>query len=340
MRVGIVGGGNISGTHARAAQALGLTVAAVYGRNAERTAQLAAEVHATPYGDYDAFLRHGLDFVILGSPSACHAADGIAAARQGLHVLAEKPLDVTTERVDALIAATDAAGVRLGVCFQDRLQPDIRATQACIADGTLGRPILISGRVKWYRSPEYYGGSRWRGTRAFDGGGALMNQAIHTVDLMVWMFGPVARVHASTATRLHAIEVEDTAVAVFEFRSGALGVIEASTAVHPGFPRRLEVTGAEGTLVIEHDRLVRADLRTGDTPQGSGAPADTNRSASSARVRDTRAHQRVIEDFVRAIETGGTPSCDGREARRSVELIQAIYESARTHQPVTLPEQS
>jgi predicted dehydrogenase len=164
-----------------------------------------------------------------------------------------------------------------------------------------------------------------------------MNQAIHTVDLMLWMFGPVARVQAATGTRLHTIKVEDTAAAVVEFASGAIGVIEASTAVYPGYPRRLEVTGTEGTLIIEHDRLVHADLRQAPQVTPAAAPADTNQSASSAKVSDTRAHQRVIEDFVRAIETGGTPWCSGAEGRRSVELIEGIYEAARTHTPVTFP---
>jgi UDP-N-acetyl-2-amino-2-deoxyglucuronate dehydrogenase len=337
MRVGIIGGGNISDTHARAAQAIGgLTVDAVYGANAERTAALASDVGATPYDDFDRFLAHGLDLVIIGSPSGRHAEQGIAAARRGLHVLVEKPVDISTARVDALLAEVDRAGVKLGVCFQDRLHPDINATKALVDAGRLGRPVLASGRVKWYRPPEYYAGSRWRGTWELDGGGALMNQAIHTVDLLLWMFGPVARVYASTATRVHAIEVEDTAVAVLEFASGALGTIEATTSVYPGYARRIELTGAEGTIVIEHDRVVRSDMQSGEPAVVSTAGGDVNASASSAKVSDTRAHQRIIRDFVNAIETGGTPVCDGRDGRRSVALVEAIYASARTHQPVVL----
>ena len=307
MRVGIIGGGGISETHARAAAGVpGLTVAAVYGENRERVAQLASEHGAAAYDNFERFLAHPLDLVAIGSPSGLHAAHGIAAAERGFHVLVEKPIDVTVERADALIAAAEAAGVRLGVFFQDRLRPEVIRLKGTLDAGELGAPVMISGRVKWYRPREYYTNSRWRGTRALDGGGALMNQGIHTVDLVQWLFGPVARVQGSAATRLHDIEVEDTAAAVLEFTSGAIGVIEAATSIHPGYARRLEVTGTKGTVVLE----------------------DANPSTTSPVVADASAHQRVLEDFIRAIQTGGSPACDGREARKSVELVRAIYASA------------
>lgn len=308
MRIGIVGAGNISETHVRAARAVpGLAVAAVYGENRERVARLASEHGATAYDNFNRFLAHQLDLVAIGSPSALHAQQGIAAAQRGLHVLVEKPIDITVERADALIAAADAAGVRLGVFFQDRLRPDVVRLKTMLDAGELGAPVMISGRVKWYRPPEYYANSRWRGTWALDGGGALINQGIHTVDLVQWLFGPVARVQGSVATRLHDIEVEDTAAAVLEFTSGAIGVIEAATSVHPGYARRLEVTGTKGTIVLE----------------------DANPSATSPVVADVSAHQRVLEDFIRAIRTGASPACDGREARKSVALVTAIYASAQ-----------
>src|SRR5262249_54712386 len=195
------------------------------------------------------------------SPSGLHAEQGIGAARRGLHVLVEKPIDVTTARADALIAEAARAGVTLGVIFQDRLKPDVVRMKALVDAGRLGAPILASARVRWYRPPSYYEGSRWRGTRALDGGGALMNQGVHTVDLLLWLFGPVRRVSAAAATRLHAIEVEDTAVAALEFASGALGTLEAATSAFPGYSRRLELTGANGTLILDGDDLVGIDLR-------------------------------------------------------------------------------
>ncbi|MBI1874730.1 MAG: Gfo/Idh/MocA family oxidoreductase [Acidobacteria bacterium] len=345
MRIGIIGGGNISETHARAARAVpGLDVVAFYGLNHERTARLARHYGGTAYDDFETFLTHRpMDVVAIGSPSGLHGEQGIAAARRGLHVLVEKPLDITTERADALIAAADAAGVKLGVFFQDRLRPAACEMKAMLDAGEIGDPVMISGRVKWYRPPEYYSGSRWRGTWALDGGGALMNQAIHTVDLMLWLFGPVARVYGCCATRVHAIEVEDTAASILEFASGAVGTIEAATSVFPGYNRRLEVTGSEGTLVLDHDRLIAVDLRARPSPRAGAESAqttDANLSASSPVVGDESAHRRVLEDFVRAIETNGSPACDGREGRRSLELVQAIYASARAHRPVAPGEKN
>ncbi len=336
MRVGILGGGNISETHARAALSVpGVEIAAFCGQSADKVARLAREYGGGAYTDLESFLAHRpMDFVAIGSPSGVHAQQGIAAAERGLHVLVEKPIDVTTERADALIAAADRAGVRLGVFFQDRLRPAVTEMKRLVVDGLLGKPVIISGRVKWYRPPEYYSRSRWRGTLALDGGGALMNQAIHTVDLLLFLFGPVTRVSAATATRIHAIEAEDTAVALLEFESGALGTIEATTSAYPGYDRRIEMTGAEGTVILEHDRLARVDLRSG-APVNTAA-GDTTPSASSPVVSDASAHARVIEDFVRAISTHTVPACDGREGRRSVELVQAIYRSAKEKAPVAV----
>ncbi len=329
MQVGILGAGNISDTHARAARAIpGVGIAAVCGANREKTAKLAAAHGAVPYDDVEAFLAHRpMDIVAIGSPSGLHAEQAVAAIRRGLHVLVEKPLDITLDKVDAVITEAARARVKVGVFFQDRLRPDIVTIKRMIDAGRLGRPVFASGRVKWYRPPEYYASSRWRGTWALDGGGAVMNQAIHTVDVLQWLFGPVARVSARTATRVHSIEVEDTAAALFEFSSGALGVFEAGTSLYPGYARRVEVTGTEGTLILEGDRLLAADLR--NTAEVATAKPTDLESTASPVVSDSSAHQRVFEDFIRAIESDGTPACDAREARASVALVQAIYRSSR-----------
>lgn len=331
IHVGLIGAGNISQTHARAAAAIpGVSVAAVHGANGAKAHELAASHGAAAYDSLDAFLDHKpMDMVVIGSPSGVHAAQGVAAARHRLHVLVEKPIDVTTERADELIAAAEEAGVRLGILFQDRLKPGIVRLKQLVDSGGLGRVLSVSARVPWYRPPDYYRLSRWRGTAALDGGGALMNQGIHTVDLLLWVLGDVIRVQARTATLLHEIESEDTALALLEFASGAAGVLEASTATYPGYPRRVEITGTEGTVVLEHDRLVAADLRT-PRPELVGDGGDANASASSPVVSDASGHQRLIEDFLRAIETGSRPACDGHEGRRSVELVEAIYRSARS----------
>jgi UDP-N-acetyl-2-amino-2-deoxyglucuronate dehydrogenase len=334
FHVGLIGGGNISATHARAARALpGVDIAAVYGTSSEKVRRLCRKHGGKPYEDFPAFLAHQpMDLVIIGSPSGLHAMEGIAAANQGLHVLIEKPIDIRTSRADELIEATDRAGVKLGVIFQDRLKAHIRQLKDWIDRGVLGKPLLVDARVKWYRPPEYYANSRWRGTLALDGGGALINQGIHTIDLLLWLLGDVSRVQAQTATELHAIEAEDTATAILEFAGGALGLFHATTAAYPGYPRRVEISGTEGTVILEHDQIIAADLRNAPEESARIAPRDENQSASSAVVSDFRGHQAVIEDFLSAVQEDTVPACDGREGRRSLALVEAIYRAAGSPQ--------
>jgi UDP-N-acetyl-2-amino-2-deoxyglucuronate dehydrogenase len=306
MRIGIIGAGGISGTHVRAVQGIDAAeVVAVYGHNREKTAALAASADAAAYHDFDRFLAHPMDMVAIGSPSGLHADQAIAAVRRGLHALVEKPLDVTTARVDALIAEAERADVRVGVMFQERLLPEVVALKRRLDAGELGTPLFISGQMHWYRPPEYYATSKWRGTKGLDGGGVVINQGIHTLDLMLHLFGSARRVSGRVATRLHAIDVEDTAAALIEFVNGAFGLFEGTTAAAPGFPRRLEITGSAGRAVHE------------DPPR-------------PAVVADATPHQRVFEDFIAAAQGGRPPMCDARDARRSVALIEAIYRSAGT----------
>jgi len=330
--IGLIGGGNISETHARAALAIpDVEIAAVFGTNAEKVGRLCREYGGKPYGNLDEFLSHRpMQLAAIGSPSGLHAEQGIAAARQGLHVLTEKPIDISVERADALIGEARKAGVQLGVFFQDRCKPDILSVKNSVDAGVLGKPILADARVKWYRPPDYYSNSRWRGTWDLDGGGALINQAIHTLDLMLWIFGEVKAVQATCQTALHAIKAEDMLIAMLEFANGALGVLQAATSVFPGYPRRLELSGSEGTLIIEQDRLLATDLKKSAPDLLKNSEAEKNFSSSSPIVSNARGHQAVLEDFLRAIRTNTKPRCDGQEGRRSLALVQAIYEACRT----------
>lgn len=331
IHIGLIGGGNITDTHARAARAIpGVEIAAIYGTNPEKVAALCREHGGIQYQDFERFLAHRpMELVAIGSPSGLHATHGIAAAECGLHVLTEKPIDINTRRADDLIGAAQRSGVKLGVMFQDRVKPGIRQLKDWITTGVIGKPMLADARVKWYRPAEYYSQSRWRGTLALDGGGALINQAIHTVDLLLWLLGDVARVQSRTATALHKIEAEDTALSILEFSSGALGILQATTAAYPGYPRRLELTGSEGTVILEQDRILAANLRNPPPGFSQGALPDENQSATSAVVSDYRGHQALFEDFIHAIESDTTPVCDGREGRRSIALVEAIYRAAK-----------
>ena len=297
----------------------------MYGPTIRRAQTLAAASGAAAYDDLDAFFDgQPIDMVAIGTPSGLHGAHGAAAARRGIHLLIEKPLEITAARADALIAEADRAGITLGVIFQDRMKPDIRDLKARLDAGEVGLPRLVRAQVPWWRPAAYYRESRWRGTWALDGGGALMNQAIHTVDLVLWLCGAITRVYGKTATQCHDIEVEDTAVAVLEFASGALGTLEATTCAFPGRPRRIEISGSAGTLVLEGDGL--------EQRRDEQAPAPQN--ASSPIVADVSAHRNVFLDFIHAIHTGSPPCCVGRDARRSVAVIEAIYESSRRGTPI------
>src|SRR5712664_253589 len=338
FHIGLIGGGNITETHARAVCAIpGLEISAIHGTNAEKVARLCREHGGTPYQDFDSFSKHRLmDLAIIGSPSGVHAVQGIAAARQGLHVLTEKPIEISTARADALIEAAKQSNVQLGVIFQDRRKPHIRQLKNWLEQGLLGKILFVDARVKWYRPPEYYAGSRWRGTLALDGGGALINQGVHTVDLLLWLLGDVVRVQARIATQLHKIEAEDTAAAILEFSGGALGIFHATTAAYPGYPRHVEITGTEGTVILEHDRIIAANLRSTSAAVIESAPLDENLSSSTATVSDSRGHQSVLEDFLQAIQQNRGPACDGVEGRRSIALIEAIYRAAKTPDRVAM----
>jgi predicted dehydrogenase len=327
IHIGLIGGGNITSTHARAVAAIpGLKIVAFCGSNQRKIEQLCDEFGGAAYTDLNSFLSHpSLETVIIGSPSGLHAEQGIAAAQRGLHVLVEKPIDISTSRADALISECDRAGVKLGVIFQDRLKPNICRLKQLIVEGKLGKPLLADARVKWYRPPEYYSGSRWRGTWNLDGGGALMNQGVHTVDLLLWLLGDVTTVEARTGALLHSIQTEDTAIALLEFSSGVFGVLQATTAAYPGYARRVEITGTEGTVVLEGDLLLTTGLRNAHDDLVASQAPDGNASSTSPVVDDICGHQRVIEDFIEAIRNDSTPACDGREGSRSVALIERIY---------------
>ena len=338
IHIGIIGSGNISETHARAAREIeGVEIAAIHSRNQEKSARLSQLYGGAVYEEFESFLEHRpMNMVAIGSPSGLHAEQGVAAARHGLHVLVEKPIDINTAAADALITECERSGVKLGVFFQDRVAPDLVRLKQLLEAGKLGQPILVSASVKWYRPPEYYSESRWRGTRALDGGGALINQGVHTIDLLLWLMGEVTRVQSKAVTALHKIEVEDAVVATLEFSNGAVGILEATTAAYPGYPRRLELTGTEGTIVVEGDRIMAADLRAPLEDLSVIKEEISRTSAASPVVSDVGGHRRLMEDFIYAIETNGSARCDGREARRSVELVQAIYESSRTGMAVSL----
>ncbi|WP_164101345.1 Gfo/Idh/MocA family protein [Candidatus Laterigemmans baculatus] len=344
LRFGIVGCGMIANFHARALHdAAGAELVGCYSRSQESAAKFAAEHGCRTFDSLEAMLADPeIDAVAICTPSGAHLDPAVAAAAAGKHVMVEKPLEITPERCDAIIEACDAAKVKLGVTFQSRFHRSSQLLKGAVEANRFGRITLGDAYVKWFRSQEYYDSGAWRGTWKLDGGGALMNQAIHTVDLLLWVMGPVAEVSAMVDTATHErIEVEDVAVATVKFRNGALGVIEATTTAYPGALKRIEISGNRGSAILEEEDLkqwdfadaTEEDAKVREEMQGK---TKTGGGAADPAAIGHHGHTMVFEDFVRAIEADTVPVTDGREGRRSVELINAIYQSARENRTVKL----
>jgi predicted dehydrogenase len=338
VRYGIIGTGMIARVHAQAIRAATDSVlVAVHDSVPERAAAFAREFQVPWDADLGAFLaRSDLDAVTLATPSGARADVAVPAALAGKHLLCEKPLEVTLERVDRIIQACERGGVLLACVFQARTVGAVKRLRQALDEDRLGRLLLANVQVPWYRTQEYYDSSPWRGTWELDGGGALMNQSIHIVDLLLHFLGAPESVMAYADTLAHErIEVEDTAVAAVRFRNGALATIAVTTGVAPGFPRRLELCGSKGSVVLLDERLERWCIPESETHYMTAAAEMSERHGNLSGAADPAAisadgHREQVEDLTRAILTGGAPMVCGREARRAVELILGIYESART----------
>lgn len=361
MRFAIVGCGVIAPTHARALTQLAGRAELVACSDVvpERAAALAGEfgLRARPYEDVLA--DPSIDAISVCTPSGLHAEVGVPALLAGKHVIVEKPMEVTLEACDRLLQAQRASGTALGVVCQHRFDPAAQLAKKAVDDGDLGHLVLADARVPWFRTQEYYDSGDWRGTWELDGGGALMNQGVHTLDLLRWTCGPVTDVYARARTAAHErIEVEDVVAATLTFANGAIGTVVASTAVYPGFPARLALHGTAGSAVVEGDRLATLAVAGRPTIGGEGANAHAlqvatggTRAATSAveqvEADDApglldpadvwgEAHRRQLLDFIDAAASGRAPLVDGTEGRNAVELVRAIYASAASDSVVRL----
>lgn len=345
----IVGCGMIARFHARALQEVpGTKIVALVSRRRDNAENLLAET-GIPRCDIYASLaevlpRDDLHAVIVTTPSGNHLEPAVQAAEAGKHVVVEKPLEITPERCDRIIAACDRAGVKLCTIFPSRFGDANMELKRSIDAGRFGKLTLGETTCKWWRSQQYYDEGGWKGTKALDGGGALMNQAIHNVDLLLWMMGPVRQVFGFASTLAHErIEVEDTAVACLQFETGALGVIEATTSVHPGLPKTIAIHGDAGSVVIEQDDILRWDFRETrpedeDIRRRFATKVAASGGASHPAAISHVGHARQLADFVQAIRTGRQPLVDGREGRRAVAVVCAIYESAASGRAVTIAD--
>ncbi len=355
LRFGILGCGGIGPHHARAISGLeSAELVAVADVVPELAEELAGEYGCSYYASLEQMLSGvELDAVCVCTPSGMHAEGALAALEAGKDVVIEKPVDVTLNAADLLIEAQRATGRRVAVVSQHRFDSATRAVHEALTRGEFGRLTSGSAEVRWWRSQSYYDSGGWRGTWELDGGGVLINQAIHSIDLLQWLMGPVLEVTAYTGLLAHErIEVEDTAVAILKFVNGTLGTIVATTAAYPGLTARIAVHGDRGSAVIDDDELTyfhvagegqegdaygagggenqaeQVMARYGEVGPGSGAGADPG-SLSMA-------HRDQIQDFVEAVREGREPLVNLQEGRKPLAIIQGIYESARTGGPVRI----
>jgi predicted dehydrogenase len=342
---GIVGCGMIANFHARAiADVRGAKLVACYDTIPASAARLAASTGCRAYEHLkDMLADPKVDVVTIGTPSGAHLEPALAAARAGKHVIVEKPLEITLARCDRMIAECKKAGVKLSTVFPSRFHSGSRELKRAVDEGRFGRLTIGDAYVKWFRPQSYYDSGAWRGTWELDGGGALMNQAIHSVDLLAWLMGPVEEVMAHTATIAHQrIAVEDAAVASVRFASGALGTIEATTAAYPGYLKRIEIHGDAGSAAIEEEDIVRWDFakkhrRDATVEREMKSRHSTGGGASDPAAIGHHGHAAQFRDVVEAIGSNREPAINGPEGRRSVEIILAIYKSAETGRAVKLP---
>lgn len=338
--VALVGTGLAAAMHTAALRLLPeAEIRGVVGTSPARAEEFARR-HGLPraYPDLAACLADpAVRVVHLCTPPHTHPALTSAVATAGRHLLVDKPLARTVEEADRMIADCAAAGVLLCGLFQHRYIPLSRSVKGALAAGRLGRIHLVECSVKWWRSEEYYRGSSWRARHATEGGGALINQAIHSIDLLQWLVGPVESVAGHTATAAHAIETEDVGVAVLRLAGGALGVLQGTTAAYPGFPERIEIHGAGGSVVLDEGRRRVEWYLRGEQPRVEQEGAAQGNAADPAAV-SPEAHAAAFADFLRSVVRGEPAAVDGPEARRALEIVEAVYRSsALGGQPVTLP---
>lgn len=346
VRFAVVGAGNIGVVHAKALSDLAdiAELVAIVDPDEYKAQELASQ-HEVDYvaTDLDTILaRDDIDAVVLCTPSGMHADGAVAALDAGKHVVIEKPIDVSLAAADRIIAAEKRSGKTVAVISQHRFDKSTEKVLDAIRDGHFGPITSAIASHAWWRGQTYYDSGEWRGTWALDGGGAIMNQTVHTINLMITALGTPTEVFAYAGCLAHErIEVEDTAVAVVKFDSGALGMIHGTTAAYPGLDASLRLFGTKGSAVISNDELVFIHENAGDAPEISMSERGHNQVTDDFKLDEGdiplgRAHRRQLIDFVDAIHTGRPPRVGTADARTSLAVILAVYESAKTGQPVKL----
>ena len=341
MNFGLIGTGTIAHTHAQAVKNLpDATLTGCFSRNEEKNKDFASKYNIRAYATLEGLVSDDdIDVVIICTPSGSHFETAMLAMKHEKHVIIEKPLEISLERIDRMIAYSKEQRIKMTCIFQSRFAQSSRELKKAIEQGRFGRITMADAIVKWYRTQEYYDSGQWRGTWELDGGGALMNQSIHAIDLLQWLAGKAEFIQAVTATLGHErIEVEDTAAAVLKYRNGAVGVIQGTTAAYPGFQKRIEINGTHGSVIMEddhfthwefkeeteEDEMIRQKLSTGTAPK---------ETASNPAINPVHLFEAQISDFIDAVKNDRDPFITPEDARNSVEIILGIYQSSKNVKP-------
>lgn len=335
--IAMAGSGMIAGVHLAALKEIpDARIVGAWSLPPEETQRFSAQHQIRGYRSYDELLADPeVQAVIICLPSGHHADYGMRAASAGKHVIVEKPIDVTIAKARALIETCRKNDRRLSVIFQNRFTPAARKLRKALDQGLLGRLILGDAYVKWYRSPAYYTSNAWRGTKAIDGGGALINQAIHTIDLLQWMMGGAKRLCGLVRTSTHTIESEDLGVAVVEFSNGAVGVIEGSTAIQPGFKERIEIHGQKGSVILEGGNITAWKVEGCNEADYVDEQKVSYGSTSSPAISHVN-HKAQLEEIVASIQKNVESSINGEEGLKALRIVLGIYESSAKGQWIDL----
>ncbi len=337
-KIGIIGAGLIADFHAKAVGDINnAKLIGFCDSGSGRAKQLAEKYSCKAYSDWENMIKSGdVNVIFVASPSGAHMEPAVLAAEKGIHVLCEKPLDITLDRIDQMIASHEKSGTYLGGIFNFRYDEAVKHIKNCMSTGRFGKISYAGVYVPWYRNRKYYA-DNWHGTKKLDGGGALMNQSIHMIDLLQYLMGPVKSLKSYIATIVHKIEVEDTGVASLQFKNGALGLIHGTTAAYPGQLRRLEIMGTKGTAVMVDDKITTWEFENEQPEDDKIRNLASKKSGGGAADPGAIAyinHKLNIESFLQAIETGKPFEIDGKESRKAVEIVLAIYEASEHEKEV------
>ncbi|MGC8622121.1 MAG: Gfo/Idh/MocA family protein [Caldisphaera sp.] len=340
LRFAVIGCGTAGICHIQAIKELPeakLVAIACTSRGKKEAIKLSEKYKCDYYIDYLEMLkRDDIDVVSVAVPHWLHSEIGINIAKAGKHIIVEKPIDISINKAYSLIRAAHEANVKLCVIFQSRFAEDVVLTKQAIEDGKIGKINFAAAYLKLYREQEYYDDNPWRGKIKLSGGGVLINQSIHYVDLLRYLAGPIEEVFGYITTRGHKnIEVEDEAVATIKFANGAIGIIEGSTIAYPGFGQRIDIYGDKGSIVIKNDKIIEWKLKSHE-PNPS-VVKEIRSGIDSPDIIDITLHKRQIQDMIKAIKDNREPFINGEEGLSSLEIVLAIYKSAETHKPVRLP---